>query len=140
MRSPMKAVLSAMTLVMVAGLTGCSDNADEAAVTTDNASTAGAASANETTTDNSNQWMSYGRDSTEQRYSPLNQITADNINELSLAWYGDLTERGGSYETTPVVVDGRVYVTSPGARSMLSTPKPACNFGNMIPKYRVHGP
>ncbi len=116
MRSPMKAVLSAMTFVMVAGLAGCSDNADVAAVTTDNASTAGAASANATTTDNSNQWMSYGRDYTEQRYSPLNQITADNINELSLAWYGDLTERGGSYETTPVVVDGRVYVTSPWSK------------------------
>jgi PQQ-dependent dehydrogenase (methanol/ethanol family) len=66
--------------------------------------------------ENAGQWMSYGRDYTEQRYSPLRQINADNVGQLGLAWYGDLAERGGSYETTPVAVDGRVYVTSPWSK------------------------
>lgn len=70
--------------------------------------------ANEPT--NAGQWMSYGRDYSEQRYSPINQITADNISQLGLAWFGDLAERGGGYETTPVVVDGRIFVTSPWSK------------------------
>jgi PQQ-dependent dehydrogenase (methanol/ethanol family) len=65
---------------------------------------------------NAGEWMSYGRDYSEQRYSPLKQINADNVSQLGLAWYGDLTERGGSYETTPVEVDGRLYVTSPWSK------------------------
>ena len=52
---------------------------------------------------NAGQWLSYGRDYSEQRYSPLKQVTVDNVSQLGLAWYGDLSERGGSYETTPVV-------------------------------------
>ena len=66
--------------------------------------------------ENAGQWMSYGRDYSEQRYSPLKQVNADNASQLGLAWYGDLYERGGSYETTPVVVDGRIYVTSPWSK------------------------
>jgi alcohol dehydrogenase (cytochrome c)/quinohemoprotein ethanol dehydrogenase len=62
------------------------------------------------------QWMSYGRDYSEQRYSPLRQINVDTVGKLGLAWYADLYERGGSYEGTPVVVDGRIYVTSPWSK------------------------
>jgi PQQ-dependent dehydrogenase (methanol/ethanol family) len=62
------------------------------------------------------QWMSYGRDYNEQRYSPLKQINVGNIKRLGLAWYADLAERGGSYETTPVEVDGEIFVTSPWSK------------------------
>ena len=56
-------------------------------------------------------WMSAGRDYDEQRYSPLTKINESNIQGLGLTWYGDLdTERG--QESTPVVVDGALYVTS----------------------------
>ena len=65
---------------------------------------------------NDGQWLMYGRDYSEQRYSPLKQINADNASRLGLAWYADLSERGGSYETTPVVVDGRIFVTSPWSK------------------------
>jgi quinohemoprotein ethanol dehydrogenase len=65
---------------------------------------------------NAGQWMSYGRDYTEQRYSPLKQITADNAGQLGLAWFADLVERGGSYENTPIVVDGSIFVTSPWSK------------------------
>ncbi len=65
---------------------------------------------------NAGQWMMYGRDYNEQRYSPLKQINVDNVSRLGLAWYADLAERGGSYETTPVVVDGEIFVTSPWSK------------------------
>ena len=65
---------------------------------------------------NAGDWPSYGRDYKEQRFSPLKQVTATNAAELGLAWYADLAERGGSYETTPVVTDGRIFVTSPWSK------------------------
>ena len=65
---------------------------------------------------NAGEWMSYGRDYSEQRYSPLKQINADNASRLGLAWYADLAERGGSYEATPIAVDGRIFVTSPWSK------------------------
>ena len=65
---------------------------------------------------NAGEWMSYGRDYSEQRFSPLTQINADNIKRLGLAWYADLSERGGSYETTPIEVDGRLFITSPWSK------------------------
>jgi hypothetical protein len=40
-------------------------------------------------------WMTYGRTYSEQRFSPLSKITADNVNQLGLAWFADLdTNRG----------------------------------------------
>jgi quinohemoprotein ethanol dehydrogenase len=65
---------------------------------------------------NQGQWLSQGRDYSEQRYSPLKQIDAGNASGLGLAWYADLAERGGSYETTPVVVDGRIFVSAPWSK------------------------
>ena len=56
-------------------------------------------------------WMSSGRTYSEQRYSPLTGINKGNIGKLGLAWFGDVdTERG--QESTPVVVDGALYITS----------------------------
>jgi quinohemoprotein ethanol dehydrogenase len=60
-------------------------------------------------------WPGHGRDPGEQRYSPLKQITADNIGKLGLAWHADLTERG-QWQSTPIVVDGRIYVTTPWSK------------------------
>src|SRR5271163_3424817 len=40
-------------------------------------------------------WPSYGRTYSEQRFSPLKAINADNAKQLGLAWYADLdTNRG----------------------------------------------
>lgn len=56
-------------------------------------------------------WMSAGRTYDEQRYSPLTGIDKANVGRLGLAWYGDIdTERG--QESTPVVVDGVLYITT----------------------------
>ena len=62
-------------------------------------------------------WPSHGRTYSEQRYSPLTQINDGNVARLGLAWTQTLDyERG--VETTPIVVDGVMYVT--GAWSIVS--------------------
>jgi quinohemoprotein ethanol dehydrogenase len=55
-------------------------------------------------------WLSHGRTYDEQRFSPLDDINLDSVADLGLAWYFDVpTTRG--MEATPIVVDGRMYVT-----------------------------
>src|SRR5687768_18587527 len=55
--------------------------------------------------------MSTGRTYDEQRFSPLQQITTDNVARLGLAWFADLdTSRG--QEATPIVVDGVIYIAT----------------------------
>jgi quinohemoprotein ethanol dehydrogenase len=56
-------------------------------------------------------WMSYGRTYSEQRFSPLKQISERNIDQLALAWHFDLDTHRGQ-EATPLVVDGVMYFTS----------------------------
>jgi len=58
--------------------------------------------------DQGGNWLGYGRTSAEQRYSPLDQITAANVAKLGVAWSLDLpTDR--SLIATPLVVDGVMY-------------------------------
>lgn len=56
-------------------------------------------------------WMSYGRTYSEQRFSPLDKINADNVMNLGLAWYYDLDTNRGQ-EATPIVVDGVMYIST----------------------------
>jgi alcohol dehydrogenase (cytochrome c) len=59
-----------------------------------------------------NNWLLPGRTYDNQRYSPLRQITAENIKSLNLV---ALIQTGmpASFETTPVVVNGVMYITTP---------------------------
>lgn len=60
-------------------------------------------------------WLAFGRDYEEQRFSPLTQINKDNVADLKLAWYRDMgTNR--AQESTPIVVDGRMFFTSAWSR------------------------
>ena len=56
-------------------------------------------------------WTSYNGDYTGRRYSSLNEIKPDNVAQLRAAWvfHPGNSER---LETTPVVVNGIMYVTS----------------------------
>jgi quinohemoprotein ethanol dehydrogenase len=56
-------------------------------------------------------WPGYGRTTTEQRFSPLDDVTTGNIAKLGLtAAYAMRDGRG--VEATPLEVDGTLYVTS----------------------------
>jgi len=56
-------------------------------------------------------WLTYGRTYSEQRFSPLKTITDQNASRLGLAWYFDLdTDRG--QEATPLIVNGVMYFST----------------------------
>lgn len=57
-------------------------------------------------------WLSWRRTLDAHGYSPLKQITRENVHELKLAWV--LAMREGSNQTTPLVHDGVMYLTNPG--------------------------
>jgi alcohol dehydrogenase (cytochrome c) len=59
-----------------------------------------------------NNWLLDGRSYDNQRYSPLNQITADNIKSLGLVAVAQ-TGMTASFETTPIVTNGVMYITTP---------------------------
>jgi quinohemoprotein ethanol dehydrogenase len=54
-------------------------------------------------------WVTYGSNSQETRYSPLNQIDATNVSRLGLAWSYDVGAGGGGQEATPLVWNGSLY-------------------------------
>jgi quinohemoprotein ethanol dehydrogenase len=58
------------------------------------------------------EWTRNGGNPDEQRYSQLNQVTVDSVGQLGLAWFAEIAERGG-YQSTPLVVDGVIYMTAP---------------------------
>ena len=58
------------------------------------------------------EWKLYGNDAGEQRFSPLTQIDKSNVSDLGLAWSFELGSSRG-VESTPIVVDGVMYVTAP---------------------------
>ena len=63
-------------------------------------------------------WLSHGRTYSEQRFSPLEKINLDNVDELGLAWHYKL-DVDRATEATPIIVDGVMYVT--GAFSIIAS-------------------
>src|SRR2546427_1527653 len=57
-------------------------------------------------------WLLYGRDYSNQRYSPLDQIKVGNVKTLIPQW-AYRTGKVGSFQTSPLVVDGVMYATTP---------------------------
>jgi len=66
-------------------------------------------------TEPGDEWLNYGRDYTEQRYSPLETIDTNNVDKLGLAWsFTFPTNR--VMESTPLVHKGVMYVTTSWSR------------------------
>ena len=78
----------------------------------DGASNAQADSAMRVAMADSGNWASYGRDYTNQRFSPLTQISASNVSGLKLAW-SYKTGIPHAFETSPIVVGGTMYISTP---------------------------
>ena len=65
-------------------------------------------------------WPAYGNDPGGMRYSRLTQVDRDNVSKLKVAWTfhaGDISDgsNGGKrsgFETTPILVDGTLYLTT----------------------------
>ena len=60
----------------------------------------------------SKDWLLHGRTYSNQRYSPLAQVNAKNVKELKPVAIVQ-TAMPASFETTPLVVDGVMYATTP---------------------------
>jgi quinohemoprotein ethanol dehydrogenase len=59
-----------------------------------------------------NDWLLNGRTFDEQHFSPLKNITDQNVSGLGLAWYLDI-DSGMGIVSEPIVVDGIAYVSAP---------------------------
>jgi quinoprotein glucose dehydrogenase len=78
-----------------------------------------------------NDWAYYGHDAGGTRYSPLTQINRENAKNLKVAWTfhsGDISDGSGrpkrsGLETTPILVDGILYLTSPFNRVFALNPE-----------------
>ena len=55
-------------------------------------------------------WLTYSGNYSSTRYSPLNQITPANVKNLKLQWVYQ-SPVAGNWQTTPLVVDGVMYIT-----------------------------
>jgi quinoprotein glucose dehydrogenase len=63
-----------------------------------------------TTAQGNGDWPLYGRDAGAQRFSPLTQITPQNVNTLTRAWTFDTG--GTGMQVTPLVIDGVMYIAA----------------------------
>ena len=76
-------------------------------------------------------WPYYGHDAGGTRYSPLAQINRQNVARLEVAWVfhaGDISDGRGKkqrsgLETTPLVVDGTLFLTTPFNRVLALDPE-----------------
>ena len=58
-------------------------------------------------------WLMYSRTYDAQRFSPLKQITKQNVSQLRMVWTRGIG--AGQTETIPLVHKGVMYVVAPGA-------------------------
>jgi alcohol dehydrogenase (cytochrome c) len=80
-------------------------------------------------------WLTYSGGYNAQRYSRLDQINASNVRRLRVAWVYQV-KATDSLETTPLVVDGIMYLSEPGGSvSALDT-----QTGRPLWKYRRNIP
>ena len=66
------------------------------------------------------QWRSYGGDDASTKYSALDQIDADNVDQLAVAWQWESPDGAiagenrrltpGAFKATPLMVDGVLYI------------------------------
>ena len=65
---------------------------------------------------NLNSWITYSGSYDSHRFSPNNQITSANVAGLRLLWMRQYSISEPSIETSPLVVDGYMFVTVPPGR------------------------
>jgi quinoprotein glucose dehydrogenase len=78
-------------------------------------------------------WPLYGRDPGAQRFSPLAQITRQNVDRLQQAWTFETGAK--DLQVTPIVVNGLMYLTA-GARVLALEPE----TGKTVWTYDAQGP
>ena len=93
----------------------------------------------------SQEWPHYGGDLGGTKYSSLDQINRENVSRLKVAWTyhtGDISDGSlypvrSSFECTPLVLDGVLYLTTPFSRVVAleaETGKPLWAFDPKLDK------
>ncbi|MBA6412362.1 pyrroloquinoline quinone-dependent dehydrogenase [Parahaliea sp. F7430] len=80
---------------------------------------------------NIGQWQYYGGNAGGQRFADLDQITADNVKDLEVAWVyhtgdvssGNETHGATAFQATPLVAEGTMYVCTPYNRVIALDPE-----------------
>jgi alcohol dehydrogenase (cytochrome c) len=99
-------------LGLLAAMSGCvSEPRAERPKTSHVASPSSDAAMQRAMADSSN-WPSYGRDYSNQRYSPLGQIDSQNVARLKLSWRYP-TGIALAFEASPIVIGDIMYVSTP---------------------------
>jgi PQQ-dependent dehydrogenase (methanol/ethanol family) len=84
-------------------------------------------------------WLSHGRTNSEQRFSPLRQITPANVGRLGLSWSYDIhTRTARGLEATPIVVDGVMYVATAWSHVVALDAKTGRELWTFDPKVDGH--
>jgi quinoprotein glucose dehydrogenase len=94
------------------------------------------------------EWPYYGGDAGGTRYSQLTQINKTNVAALKVAWEfhtGDVSDgsngrRKSAFETTPIVVEGTMYLTTPFNRVIALNPETGAAKWSFDPKIDLGGP
>ena len=70
------------------------------------------------------EWLTYGGDLASTRYSPLDQINAENFNKLEIAWRFNTGALGPrpefNLQATPLVAKGMIYFTAGTRRAVVA--------------------
>ena len=103
---------------------------------------AGAASADPVTSDdllkaqdNGKEWLTYGRDYRNWRYSPLTEITPETASKLTPVWAMSTGGQLGGLEATPLFRDGVLYFTADYARTFAVDAKSGNILWHYDPEY-----
>lgn len=86
-------------------------------------------------------WSAYGGDVGGSRYSPLTQITPQNVEHLDVAWTyrtGDVADDDVAsriaFEATPILVEGTLYLSTPFNRVVALDPETGSERWSFDPK------
>ncbi len=80
---------------------------------------------------NAGEWLMYGRDYNNWRYSPLSEITPENVGKLAPVWAMSTGGQFGGLESTPLFRDGVLYFSADYGRVFAVDAK----TGNIVWRY-----
>lgn len=90
-------------------------------------------------------WPVYGHDPGGSRYSALDQIDRDNVSRLEIAWEyhtGDFSDGSGerrksSFQATPIMTDGVLYVSTVSAKVIALDPETGAELWKYDPEVDI---
>ncbi len=86
------------------------------------------------------EWKDWGGDAARMHYSPLKQIDASNVANLKPVWVWDSGKFGRSWEITPLLVDGLLYISENQSGDIIAlTPETGKEVWRAKPPVKIGG-